>query len=42
MVVHNLIPALGRERDLCVFKARLVYRVRSRTAGSIQRDTVSK
>jgi hypothetical protein len=28
----HLIPALGREVDLCEFKASLVYKVSSRTA----------
>ena len=39
-----LIPALSRQRqaDLCEFKARLVYRVSSRTAKDIQRDPVLK
>lgn len=39
------IPALGRQRqaDLCEFKARLVYKVSSRTASkTIQRNLVSK
>jgi hypothetical protein len=44
MVVHELIPALRRQRQvyLCEFKASLVYIVNSRTARATQRDLVSK
>jgi hypothetical protein len=40
----SLIPACGRQRqvDLCEFGASLVYRARSRTARTMQRDPFSK
>ena len=39
-----MIPALGRQRqkDLCEFKDRLVFRASSRTARTTQRNPVSK
>jgi hypothetical protein len=38
-----LIPALGgRDRWISEFEARLVYKVSSRTARTIQRNPVSK
>ena len=44
MAVQALFLAFRRQRqaDLCEFKASLVYTGSSRTAGAIQRDTVSK
>ena len=45
MVVHTLIPARGRQRqvDLYEFQANLVYRVSSRIVGAVtQRNPVSK
>jgi hypothetical protein len=38
--VTALIPALGRQRQ--VFRARLAYRVTSRTARTAQRNPMSK
>ena len=39
-----MILALGRQRkaDLCEFEARLVYRVNSRTARTIQKSCLKK
>ena len=39
-----LNPALGKQRqaELCEFKASLVYRASSRTAGTTQRNPVSE
>jgi hypothetical protein len=43
MVVHTLIPALGRQRqeDVCEFPASLVYRMSSRTAKATRRELES-
>jgi hypothetical protein len=37
-----LISALGRQRELCEFKASLVYKASSGTARVMQRNPVSK
>ena len=44
MVAHTCNPSTlgGRGRQITEFKARLVYRVSSRTARAIQRNPVSK
>jgi len=44
MVVHALIPALGRQRqaDLCEFEASLVYKVSAKTVRATQKNPVSK
>ena len=45
MVAHNFLPqVLERQRqvELCEFKARLVYRVSSRTVRAAQGNPVSK
>ena len=43
-MAHTSNPALGRQRqaDFCEFKASLVYKASSRTAGVTQRNSVSK
>ena len=44
MVVHTCSPSTLRGRDMRIseFEASLVYRVSSRTARSIQKNSVSK
>jgi hypothetical protein len=42
MVAHVFNPSGGRGRQISEFEASLVYKVSSRTARTIQRNTVSK
>lgn len=41
-IVHALIPVLGKQKDLCVFKAGLVYIINSKTARTTQGDPASR